>query len=1159
MATKEKPGAALAAQPLFQARPPLPPLSASFSRHPDPSSNPQTSARRLAQLHTILSALAFASTLAVGLYLHHRKIVKNQWFGWPKEWFPSVSATIGDHFPERNLFQLLIALTSGPRFLLILLTYVSQLGSRKSNVLPAVLAVTSASRTLFCGGWVFVTSSDHGDVHDIFMVGYIVLNLPYMILTTYLTPSTTRASSAKSARRWLASAFFATLVPLVYWYIQHKVHRRAGAYSIYALFEWSLIVLDVSFDSISILDFSPSSGSLDSTPRTSSSSFPSDSGAFANLALSIAPSLPSTVEELLDEVKHDQEANKGLLAAIGRMAVKTELATSAVRGFAAEVYLSYVFWTLLVAIGPMIFYNSVWAMGLSGDELLLLCVLSPFLLLFPRFNPLLGLFSHPAVAHLGLLIGLCARWSEDTTGDGKRRLWITAGGLGAAVMGRVGEWWKVRADRTRLEGKAATFLSGLLLSLLLKFTNHSLNPLWPFVRSSSGEPGSSYGDPRYDNGGWNGVGLVIAVVAFVDLATRRTRPAAQQRRESGVKEEQKKGSFAASFASVVAFASLFFLLHFLYTDTGTIIHWTFSGYPHSGPSAFRGGIFTLVFLLAGLLTPSYIPASTLTSPPLYVGAAACATLLFALDGWAGFIPGALLGTYSIALFPPFLSSLLHFSPSSFGPGATFGSAMFLYALLELLSTVPVAYAFVPVTLGLRERTDVILALVMGGIGIGLLPLRLSSSTSTLLTPSPLRTRALKTRLSILALLSLTFALSIISYRQRGGGTWDWNGLKAVEGPYKPEERVFTAAIWTMHFGLDGRMWESGRRMAEFFREAELDVIGLLETDVHRVVGGNRDITQYVSHALKMPYVDLGPSPHKNTWGAALISKFPILRSTHHLLPSPSGELAPAIFATLNVYGTEVDVVVPHNGQEEDPVDRKLQSIELARLMSEGWPRPTVFIGYLVTKPHAERPSPYKYIFEDGKMLDVQPKDLDRWCQYIGYRGVHRVAYGRLQRGSTPSITDSELQLAKFVVPYPNATVSPYTEAALEIKKRAEGEQNADVQVPPVPVEDYVSHLLHSAAPVIASSSSLATASASHSGTVQDTTLWTPARYIPPSLQFPRVFDGKGTRGHYWIVLTEQSGAHGPNYFMGDEEKEARRKRELEELAKQAGDGECGVQ
>lgn len=79
-------------------------------------------------------------------------------------------------------------------------------------------------------------------------------------------------------------------------------------------------------------------------------------------------------------------------------------------------------------------------------------------------------------------------------------------------------------------------------------------------------------------------------------------------------------------------------------------------------------------------------------------------------------------------------------------------------------------------------------------------------------------------------------------------------------------------------------------------------------------------------------------------GCVLISKYPILRSSHHLLPSPDGELAPAIHATLDVYGVEVDVVVAHNGQEEDPIDRELQSRELGRLMRQRWPTPTIFLG-----------------------------------------------------------------------------------------------------------------------------------------------------------------------------------------------------------------------
>lgn len=59
------------------------------------------------------SAAAFLGALLVGCSLHYRKIVKNAWFGYPDEWFPSVSATIGDHYPERSLFQVLIAITAG--------------------------------------------------------------------------------------------------------------------------------------------------------------------------------------------------------------------------------------------------------------------------------------------------------------------------------------------------------------------------------------------------------------------------------------------------------------------------------------------------------------------------------------------------------------------------------------------------------------------------------------------------------------------------------------------------------------------------------------------------------------------------------------------------------------------------------------------------------------------------------------------------------------------------------------------------------------------------------------------------------------------------------------------------------------------------------------
>lgn len=57
--------------------------------------------------------MAFLSALIVGSALHYRKIVQNEWFGYPDEWFPSVSATIGDRYPERSIFMIFIAITSG--------------------------------------------------------------------------------------------------------------------------------------------------------------------------------------------------------------------------------------------------------------------------------------------------------------------------------------------------------------------------------------------------------------------------------------------------------------------------------------------------------------------------------------------------------------------------------------------------------------------------------------------------------------------------------------------------------------------------------------------------------------------------------------------------------------------------------------------------------------------------------------------------------------------------------------------------------------------------------------------------------------------------------------------------------------------------------------
>jgi len=57
-------------------------------------------------------------------------------------------------------------------------------------------------------------------------------------------------------------------------------------------------------------------------------------------------------------------------------------------------------------------------------------------------------------------------------------------------------------------------------------------------------------------------------------------------------------------------------------------------------------------------------------------------------------------------------------------------------------------------------------------------------------------------------------------------------------------------------------------------------------------------------------------------------------------------------------GSEVHMVVNFDltdmNQEETPLDRELQATELARIMSASYPDPLIFLGYVVTSPHAER-------------------------------------------------------------------------------------------------------------------------------------------------------------------------------------------------------------
>ena len=51
-------------------------------------------------------------------------------------------------------------------------------------------------------------------------------------------------------------------------------------------------------------------------------------------------------------------------------------------------------------------------------------------------------------------------------------------------------------------------------------------------------------------------------------------------------------------------------------------------------------------------------------------------------------------------------------------------------------------------------------------------------------------------------------------------------------PHHSPERLVTAGIWTVHFGIDLEGRDSQPRMRDLVKDMDLDVLGLLETDLN---------------------------------------------------------------------------------------------------------------------------------------------------------------------------------------------------------------------------------------------------------------------------------------------------------------------------------------
>jgi len=608
-------------------------------------------------------------------------------------------------------------------------------------------------------------------------------------------------------------------------------------------------------------------------------------------------------------------------------------------------------------------------MGISGFEAMIFCVLTPYLLGIDSVRSFVT--QNQRLLHLASLSGLAAWLVTDPVA----RLCTVGFGLGVSCLVWTATFYGERSNTQRLEARISAFTLGLIMSSIAKFACWTNNPLWAIMHEA--------------NGGMNKVGLGLAILAV--LRSTRTKVS------GGSTQSYSKGkSSGSSTMAAFGLTGLLFTMHSLLSDSSTMILWVWEGWPARGPLAVPHGALTLLAMGLGVLIGLFYP-SFAKSWTFYGIGSIGAAVLTAYSRWFGYYGALVVAVYTMAIAPTMISSAVQHQP-----GRTFGFAFFMYDIMVLAHVWVVAYAFVPGGPLMREHTDWVMTATFLMIGCGIFAAQAPSSTIPSKVKSSASSPAVRKQRSYYLYILAGLELLAISVAYLRFPSYNYQ-------PYHPEHKAITAGIWTIHFSLDNDMWSSERRMRDVIQELELDVVGLLESDLQRIIMGNRDTTQFLAENLGM-YVDYGPGPNKHTWGSALLSKFPIINSTHHMLPSPVGELAPAIHATIEAYGQLVDVFVFHSGQEEDPEDRRLQTEYLSTLMGTVTNRPAILLSYLVTKPQEGNYN--TYVSDLSGMKDIDPSDWDRWCEYILYKGLRKRGYARVSRST---ITDTEIQVGKFVV------------------------------------------------------------------------------------------------------------------------------------------------
>jgi hypothetical protein len=622
-----------------------------------------------------------------------------------------------------------------------------------------------------------------------------------------------------------------------------------------------------------------------------------------------------------------------------------------------DIFASTMMWTLFLEIISLVWFFAVVQMDFSGYEIFLLSPLSLGLLAnasirkiaLTRQNTLLG---------IGLL-GFLAPFADNAA----VKLVLVAVAVAALLFHRFSQAF-LSADRLKRAAAVDSLVTGLLVMLILRRTNGSLNPMYYSRLGASLTLVAGY-----------------ATVLFAPESPTMVGSAAAGAAVPAVSKPQSSALLGAAFGSFIHLVCYF--------ATETAVHTRSASLPvdpWSGMLLLLACIAPLLPRFTSMMSVSYYAIMCLVPGLLFH---------FVPAGLPTLACAALVMVYTISAFPFVVERCVS---SVKNPGRFFVCMMAAHLAFMMMGVYSSVYKFVPGGFVLRESPYVAvwIACVLCAF------LHLQANASPIEIKTTLHLPLMSMRLpSIIILFGILFSSVYSIYYATP------HHLR-LPVPHKSGLNVLTTMVWNVRYIMDDAGSYSYDRVEQLANLAEVDVMGLIETEHVRIHTAARDSAEYLSKRLGM-YGLHGPSPRYSSFGNALFSRYPFVMYEEFVLPSPEGEIAPAIEAVIDVRGALVRIFLTHFGNTEDELDLKLQSGEMARrvrLVPAG--QPIVFLSYITS---TQTGVPYMTLTGAG-LKDTVPEDTHRYCEYILYRDAQLVSYADLYTGP---ISDTESQFAQFVL------------------------------------------------------------------------------------------------------------------------------------------------